>query len=115
MSVRSRPALRAGADEATFDAVDDYRDSALTPLARAALAMVDAMVWTPGRLDPAVVADLARVATPAQQVEVVLDVTRNALNKVAVALGADAAHVADGIEVYDVGPDGSLVYGVPLD
>jgi hypothetical protein len=48
-------------------------------------------------------------------VEVVLDVTRNALNKIAVALGADAAHVEDGIEVYDVEPDGTLVYGVPVD
>jgi len=42
-------------------------------------------------------------------------VTRNALNKIAVALGADAPHVDEGIEVYDIGPDGSLVYGVPLD
>lgn len=115
MSVRSRPALLAGADGSTFDAVDDYQDSDLSPLARAALGLVDGMVWTPGRLDPAVVGELARVATPAQQVEVVLDVTRNALNKIAVALGTDAAHVEDGIEVYDVGPDGSLVYGVPLD
>ena len=49
------------------------------------------------------------------EVELVLDVTRNALNKVAVALGADAAHVDDGIEVYDVEPDGSLVYGLSAD
>jgi len=115
MSVRSRPALRAGADEATFDAVDHYRERDLPPLARAALALVDAVLWTPGRIGADVVADLAAVATPAQQVEVVLDVTRNALNKIAVALGADAPHVDEGIEVYDIGPDGSLVYGVPLD
>jgi len=42
-------------------------------------------------------------------------VTRNALNKVAVALGADAAHVENGIEIYDVGPDGELQYGLALD
>ncbi len=114
MSIRSRPALVAGADEAMFDAVDHHGDSGLPPLARAALAFTDAMVWTPGRLDPAVVADLAREATPSQQVEVVLDVTRNALNKVAVALGADAAHVEVGTEIYDVEPDGSLVYGLTL-
>ena len=114
MSIRSRPALVAGADEAMFDAVDHHGDSGLPPLARAALAFTDAMVWTPGRLDPAVVADLAREATPSQQVELVLDVTRNALNKVAVALGADAAHVEDGTEIYDVEPDGSLVYGLTL-
>lgn len=115
MSVRSRPALVAGADESTFDAVDHHADSTLSPLARAALALVDGMVWTPGRLDPVVVTDLSREATPPQQVEVVLDVTRNALNKIAVALGADAAHVEDGIEIYDVEPDGTLVYGVTLE
>ena len=47
--------------------------------------------------------------------ELVLDVTRNALNKIAVALGADAAHVEDGIEIYDVDADGELVYGLTLD
>jgi AhpD family alkylhydroperoxidase len=115
MSIRSRPALLAGADESTFAAVDAYEDSGLGPLPRAALAFTDGMLWTPGHLDPEVVADLARVATPAQQVELVLDVTRNALNKIAVALGADAAHVEDGTEIYDVGPDGTLVYGLTLD
>ncbi|MGA2837137.1 MAG: hypothetical protein ABSF84_11125 [Acidimicrobiales bacterium] len=114
-SLRSRPALRAGADDAVFAAVDGYRDSALSPLQRAALAVTDGMIWTPGRLDPVDLAALGAVATPAQQVELVLDVTRNALNKVAVALGADAAHVEDGIEIYDVGPDGTLVYGLSPD
>jgi len=115
MSLRSRPALRAGADEVTFAAVDDHQTSDLSLLARAALAFTDGMLWTPGRLDPATVAELAHEATPAQQVEIVLDVTRNALNKIAVALGADAPHVENGVEVYDVEPDGSLVYGLILD
>ena len=73
------------------------------------------MIWNPGRIDPAVVAGLRAVASPSQQVELVLDVTRNALNKIAVGLGADAAHVEDGIEIYDVEPDGSLVYGLTAD
>jgi len=114
-SLRSRAALRAGADDRAFAAVDDYRDSDLAPLARAALAFTDAMLWTPGRIDPATVAGLRAQADAAQQVELVLDVTRNALNKIAVALGADAAHVEDGIEIYDVAPDGSLVYGLEPD
>jgi len=113
-SLRSRPSLVAGADESTFSAVDHYGDSDLSPLARAALSFTDAMIWTPGRLDPGTVTDLTGLATPAQRVELVLDVTRNALNKIAVALGADAAHVEDGIEIYDVEPDGSLVYGLTL-
>ena len=113
-SLRSRPALLAGADESTFSAVDHYGDSELSPLARAALAFTDAMIWTPGRFDPTTVTDLTSLTTPAQQVELVLDVTRNALNKIAVALGADAAHVEHGVEIYDVEPDGSLVYGLTL-
>ena len=114
-SLRSRSALRAGADEEDFAAVDDHRNSGLDPLARAALAFTDAMLWTPGRIDGPLVAGLRDQATPAQQVELVLDVTRNALNKVAVALGADAAHVEEGVEIYDVEPDGSLVYGLAPD
>jgi AhpD family alkylhydroperoxidase len=114
-SLRSRSALRAGATESDFAAVDAYADSSLSPLARASLAFCDAILWTPGRIGSDVVTALRAEARPDQQVELVLDVTRNALNKVAVALGADAAHVEEGIEVYDVEPDGSLVYGLSAD
>ena len=114
-SLRSRSALQAGATEDDFAAVDHHTDSALSDLARAALAFTDAMVWTPGRIDPRTLDALRAGSTPAQQVELVLDVTRNTLNKVAVALGADAAHVEEGVEVYDVAPDGSLVYGLDPD
>jgi alkylhydroperoxidase family enzyme len=113
--LRSRSALRAGATDEDFEAVDAPDGSRLSPLARGALAFTDAMIWTPGRIDAGIVADLVAEASPEQQVELVLDVTRNALNKVAVALGADAAHVEEGIEIYDVEPDGSLVYGLEPD
>lgn len=114
-SLRNRTALRAGATEVEFAAVDHYEHSDLTPLAQAALKFTDAMIWTPGRIDPAAVTTLAAAATPAQQVELVLDITRNALNKIAVGLGADAAHVEEGVELYDVAPDGSLLYGLDPD
>ena len=39
--------LEAGADEATFEAVDAYADSDLPPATKAALALTDAMIWTP--------------------------------------------------------------------
>jgi len=114
-SLRSRTALRAGADEAAFIAVDEYRGSQLSPIQQSALAFTDAILWSPGRLDPETVAELRALSEPDAQVELVLDVTRNALNKVAVALGADAPHVEDGIEIYDVGPDGELLYGLTPD
>ena len=71
------------------------RTATSSPLQKAALAFTDAMIWTPGRLEP-VAARLVELASAEQRVELVLDVTRNALNKIAVALGADAAHVEDG-------------------
>ena len=114
-SLRNRTAVRAGATEHDFAAVDHYQDSDLGPLQRAALQFTDAVIWTPGDIDPATIAALAATATPAQQVELVLDVTRNALNKVAVGLGADAAHTEEGVELYDVAPDGSLLYGLDPD
>ncbi|HVU60382.1 MAG TPA: hypothetical protein VHD58_01870 [Mycobacteriales bacterium] len=39
---------------------------------------------------------------------------RNSANKVAVAFGADAPNVADGLQLYDIGPDGDMVMGEPL-
>ncbi len=114
-SLRSRPALLAGADDATFAAVDHFDTSDLPSDQRAAIAFTDAMIWTPGAIDPEVTEALVAVTTPAQRVELVLDVTRNALNKVAVAMGADAPHVEEGIEIYDLDGNGDPVYGLSLD
>jgi hypothetical protein len=114
-SLRSRSALVAGADDGMFAAVDDYRPSRLTPAQKAALALTDAMVWTPGHIDPTVVADLEATTTEGQRVELVLDVARNSLNKIAVALGADQPHVSAGVEIFDVDGNGDLIYGVSLD
>ena len=47
-------------------------------------------------------------------VELVFDVVRNAANRIAVALGADEAHVADGVEYFAVEADGALTYGLPV-
>jgi hypothetical protein len=46
--------------------------------------------------------------------ELVADVTRNApndLDKIAVALGADARPVEEGFEIYDVDADGEILDG----
>jgi AhpD family alkylhydroperoxidase len=114
-SLRSRPALLAGADEQTFDSVDAYGDSGLAPADKAALALTDAMVWAPSAIGGDTIGDLVDSTSPAQRVELVLDITRNALNKVAVALGADAPHVEDGIEIFDIDAGGDLIYGLRLD
>ena len=52
--------------------------------------------------------------SPAELVELVLDIMRNAANKIAVAFGADNAHVTEGVEYYDTDANGDLVYGLTL-
>jgi alkylhydroperoxidase family enzyme len=113
-SLRSRSALAAGADDALFEAVDRHETSDLSEARKAALAFVEVMLTTPGQITDERVAALRAHYEPAACVEIVLDVTRNATNKVAVALGADAPHVESGYEIYDVGPDGELLFGLQV-
>ncbi|HEU5037601.1 MAG TPA: hypothetical protein VFT70_11385 [Nocardioides sp.] len=112
-SRRSLDAIEHGAGDATFDAVDRYAESDLPEHTRAALALTDAMIWTPYVLPPDVVATANAHLTPAQVVEVVLDVTRNAANKIAVALGADAAAVTEGVELFRTDGDGTITVVEP--
>lgn len=107
-SRRSVAALEAGADESVFDAVDHYADSDLPAATKAALALTDAMIWTPYVVPPRVAEDARAHLAPEQVVEVVLDVARNAANKIAVALGADGAAVTDGVELFRTDQDGNL-------
>ena len=70
------------------------------------------MLWQPcsypDDLGPAVRAEFS----DAEAVELVLDIARNAANKIAVAFGADEAHVTEGLEFYDIDERGELVYGL---
>ena len=107
-------ALDAGADEATFDQIDDYEHSDMPLRHRVALRLTDAMVWSPSTWPPALAPQVRATFLPAEAVELVLDVARNSANKIAVALGADQAQVPDGeLELYDVGADGQLIVGPP--
>ncbi|MCZ4500248.1 MAG: hypothetical protein JWQ74_2803 [Marmoricola sp.] len=107
-SRRSQDAIDAGADDATFAAVDTWPTSALAPVAKAALALTDALVLTPYDVPAATLTAVREQLTPDQVVEVVLDVMRNAANKIAVALGADAASVTAGVELFTTDADGTL-------
>ncbi len=102
-SRRSQDALDAGADEALFAQVDHWPDSDLDATAKAALGVVDALV-----LGAEVPANAREVLGDERFTEVVLDVMRNAANKIAVALGADAASVTDGVELFTTDADGVL-------
>ncbi|RZL21393.1 MAG: carboxymuconolactone decarboxylase family protein [Rhodococcus sp. (in: high G+C Gram-positive bacteria)] len=111
-SLRMSSALEAGADEALFDEVDNYQDSGLSDRHKAALALADAMVWQPGYIPAHVISEVHEHFSPAEAVELVLDMTRNASSKVAVAFGSDAPHVDEGVEIYEVDEDGQVTFGL---
>lgn len=111
-ALRSRSAMVAGADDSTFDAVDRYATSGLPQSQKVALAFTDSLIGAPGRIETDAAIRLRAHFEPAACVELVLDIARNAANKVAVALAADAPRVASGYEIYDVTPEGELLYGL---
>lgn len=112
-SLRNRTALEAGGREEMYAEVDRWETSdAFDERTRAALALTDAMIWNPsGAAAP--VAEMVARFSPAEVVELLLDMLRNAANKVAVASGTDAAHVTEGVEIYDVLASGETVFGLP--
>ena len=111
-SLRNVRAVESGGDEATFDKIDLYERSDLAERHKVALRLVDAMLWTPARFPAGLAAEVRVHFTREQQVELVLDVTRNGLNKFAVAMGADGIGVGEGIGYYDTDANGDLVYGL---
>jgi alkylhydroperoxidase family enzyme len=102
-SRRSQDAIDAGATSSEFTAVDNWEASELPAPAKAALGLTDALV-----LGVPAPSDVREFLSDAQVVEVVLDVMRNAANKIAVALGADAATVTEGVELFTTDLDGNL-------
>jgi alkylhydroperoxidase family enzyme len=112
-STRSVPATRAGADERLYDQIDTYETSELSERHRVALRLVDAFLWQPLAYPDDLVESVAHEFSPAETVEIVLDVVRNAANKIAVLFAADAPHVTDGFEPFDVTPEGEVLYLPP--
>ncbi|OBF35011.1 hypothetical protein A5719_25160 [Mycolicibacterium peregrinum] len=106
-SLRESAALEAGATESDYDGIDDFENSELSDRHKAALRYVDALIWTPSQVSGE---ELRQHFSEEEAVELTLDVMRNACNKVAVALGADAARVDEGTEEYRLGADGQPIY-----
>lgn len=112
-SLRNAAAVRSGATEDLLAAVAGDVDE-LSPRHRLALRLVDTMLWSPGAWPDDLAAALRTEFSASELVELVLDVARNSANKIAVAFGADDPHVTEGIEYYDVDPNGDLAYGLTL-
>ena len=109
-STRSLSAIRTGADESMFDKVDFYEQSDLPDRQKAALCLVDAVITQPAGITPELVSRVKEHFSPAETIEIVADVVRNSSQKVAVALAVDAPHVTEGTELYEIAPDGDVVF-----
>lgn len=110
-SLREGTALDAGGSETLYGDIERYENSqSLTPRAKAALRYTDGLIWTPAHLVADVVAEVRSRFSEAAAVELTFDVMRNASNKIAVSLGADAPRVERGTERYLLDADGQTVF-----
>ena len=110
-SLRESGALDAGGSESLYDDIERYESSnLLTGAQKAALRYADALIWTPSGIEPTVASGVTGHFTEAQARELTLDVMRNASNKIAVALKADAPRVEQGTQRYLIDADGQTVY-----
>jgi alkylhydroperoxidase family enzyme len=111
-SLRESAALDAGGSESLYGDIARYEGSSmLTERHKAALRYVDALIWTPAKITEDVVAGVREHFCEDEAAELTLDVMRNASNKIAVALAADAPRVELGTEAYRIMADGSTQYG----
>lgn len=78
-----------------------------------ALQVVDTFVWQPTRWPSGLGDQLVESLGPAAGTELILDIIRNAANKIAVAFGMDAPQVETGVEYYEIDEStGELRYDV---
>jgi alkylhydroperoxidase family enzyme len=109
---QSRLSLRAvdAAGDASIFAADG--GGARSERERVALDLSDALISQPTTIDDAMSRRIHEHLTDAEITEIVLDVVRNASNKIAVALGGDAPEVTEGIQYYDIDATGEVVADV---
>jgi len=110
-SLREGAALDGGGSEMLYEELDHFQTSdLLDDRVKAALRYADALIWTPAHLVADDVAEVRFRFSEAEAVELTLDIMRNASNKVAVSLGADAPRVERGTERYLIGADGQTIF-----
>ena len=110
-SLREGAALDAGGNESMYSEIELYESSSLlSDRHKAALRYVDALVWIPSQIPADVAAGVRAHYSDAEAIEITLDVMRNGINKIAVALGGDAPRISEGTERYLLGVDGQPVY-----
>jgi len=110
-SLRDSTALQAGGSESSYSEIERYETSdRVSDRHKAALRYVDALIWSPARIESEVAAGMRAHFTEDEALELTFDVMRNACNKIAVSLAADAARVEEGTEEYSIDADGQTVF-----
>jgi alkylhydroperoxidase family enzyme len=110
-SLREGTALDAGGSETLYGDIERYEASTLLDArAKASLRYADALIWSPAHLVADAAAEVRARFSEAEAVELTFDIMRNASNKVAVSLGADAPRVEHGTERYLLDADGQTVF-----
>ncbi|CAN3129801.1 carboxymuconolactone decarboxylase family protein [Mycobacterium sp. smrl_JER01] len=110
-SLREGHALDAGGSEDLYRQITDFESAdGLSDAHKAALRYVDALIWSPSHIDEQVAAGVRTHFSEQQMLELTLDVMRNAANKIAVSLAADAPRVAEGTERYEVDEQGQTIF-----
>jgi alkylhydroperoxidase family enzyme len=111
-SLRDSTALEAGGSEPLYGEIETFeRSERLSGRQKAALRYVDALIWQPARISAEVAAGVREHFTEDEAFELTLDVMRNACNKIAVSLAADAPRVSEGTELYRIDAEGQTVFG----
>ena len=110
-SLRESTALDAGGSESLYQDIERFESSVLLDdRAKAALRYADGLIWTPAHLVADDVVEVRSRFSEAEAVELTFDIMRNASNKVAVSLGADAPRIEQGTERYLLDADGQTVF-----
>jgi hypothetical protein len=95
------------------DLFDDSDPSGISDAQALALQVVDVFVWQPTQWPPGLGEQVVDAAGPTAATELILDLVRNAANKIAVAFDADDPQVETGVEYYDIDVStGELRYDV---
>lgn len=114
MSLRLGVARRSGLDDTMAAKVDDYEASDIPEHQKVALRLADAYLRWPGGIDEPLRRQVFAHFTPAQAVEILLDVSKWSTQKLPVALGLDAPVNPDGLALFDFDNEGRVIWGGPI-
>ncbi|MFN0095200.1 MAG: hypothetical protein ACKVVT_10580 [Dehalococcoidia bacterium] len=94
--------------------VDHYEESDLPESQKVALRLCDSQILRPGDVPDSLRDQLHQHYTPAQLVELVLDIAKWSTQKVPVALGTDIEINPGGLARFDFNEAGKPVFGAKL-